>query len=164
MERKKLYNAYEVHEGYYCFGCASANEYGLRCEFYEEGDYITCQWMPCPEFQGFFNVLHGGIQATLMDEIACWNVFAKVKSAGVTIEMNVKYRNTVYTDRGELLIRSKIVEQGSRLVKMHVELFNADGQLGSEADVVYRVFPEEVAAKRLGWTGIEAFYKENEER
>ena len=112
MERKKLYNAYEVHEGYYCFGCASANEYGLRCEFYEEGDYITCQWMPRPEFQGFFNVLHGGIQATLMDEIACWNVFAKVKSAGVTIEMNVKYRNTVYTDRGELLLRSKIVEQG----------------------------------------------------
>ena len=75
MERKKLYNAYEQHEGYNCFGCASGNEHGLRCEFYEEGEYITCHWMPRPEFQGFFHVLHGGIQATLMDEIACWNVF-----------------------------------------------------------------------------------------
>ena len=102
MERKKLYNAYEQHEGYNCFGCASGNEHGLRCEFYEEGEYITCHWMPRPEFQGFFHVLHGGIQATLMDEIACWNVFAKVKSAGVTVELTTKYRATVYSDRGEI--------------------------------------------------------------
>lgn len=157
MERRRLYNAYEKHEGYYCFGCAAANESGLRCEFYEEGEYVTCRWMPRPEFQGFFNVLHGGIQATLMDEIACWTVFAKVQSAGVTVDMRVKYRATVYTNRGELLLRSRITEQNSRLVTMHVELFNADGTLGSEADVVYRVFPPEVAEKRLGWTGIEAF-------
>lgn len=92
MEKKKLYNAYEQHEGYNCFGCASGNEHGLQCEFYEEGEYITCYWTPRPEFQGFFHVLHGGIQATLIDEIACWNVFAKVKSAGVTVELNTKYR------------------------------------------------------------------------
>lgn len=90
---------------------------------------------------------------------ACWNVFAKVKSAGVTIALDMKYRSTVYTDRGELFMRSRIVEQSSRLAKMHVELFNADGSLGSEADVVYRIFPENVARERLGWTGIEAFHK-----
>ena len=163
MERKKLYNAYEQHEGYNCFGCASGNEHGLRCEFYEEGEYITCHWMPRPEFQGFFHVLHGGIQATLMDEIACWNVFAKVKSAGVTIELTTKYRATVYSDRGEIFLRSRIVEQSTRLAKMHVELFNADGTLGSEADVVYRIFPENVARQRLGWTGIEAFHPEENE-
>ena len=147
MERKKLYNAYEQHEGYNCFGCASGNEHGLRCEFYEEGEYITCHWMPRPEFQGFFHVLHGVI-------------FAKVKSAGVTVELTTKYRATVYSDRGELFLRSRIVEQTSRLAKMHVELFNADGTLGSEADVVYRIFPENVARQRLGWTGIEAFHPE----
>lgn len=161
MGKKKLYNAYERHDGYYCFGCAAANEHGLQCEFYEEGEYVTCYWMPRPEFQGFFDVLHGGIQATLIDEIACWNVFAKVRSAGVTIELNVKYRSTVYTNRGQLFLRSRIVEQTGRLAKMHVELFNNDGQLGSEADVTYRVFPANVAAKRLGWTGIEAFYQED---
>ena len=158
MEKRKLYNAYERHEGYYCFGCAQANPHGLQCEFYDEGEYVTCRWMPRREFQGFFNVLHGGIQATLMDELACWTVFAKVQSAGVTVGMEVKYRNTVYTDKGELFLRSKIVENTGRLVKMHVELFNSDGVLGSEAEVVYRVFPEEVAARKLGWTGIDAFY------
>ena len=157
MEKKKLYNAYEQHEGYNCFGCASANEHGLRCEFYEE--YITCYWTPRPEFQGFFHVLHGGIQATLADEIACWNIFAKVQSAGVTIALDMKYRSTVYTDRGEIFMRSRIVEQNARVAKMHVEIFNADGSLGSEAEVTYRIFPENVAKERLGWTGIEAFHQ-----
>ena len=119
----------------------------------------------CPDlnFKVFFHVLHGGIQATLMDEIACWNVFAKVKSAGVTVELTTKYRATVYSDRGEIFLRSRIVEQSTRLAKMHVELFNADGTLGSEADVVYRIFPENVARQRLGWTGIEAFHPEENE-
>ena len=77
-----------------------------------------------------------------------------------TVELTTKYRATVYSDRGELFLRSRIVEQTSRLAKMHVELFNADGTLGSEADVVYRIFPENVARQRLGWTGIEAFYRD----
>ena len=163
MEKRKLYNAYEEHEGYYCFGCASANESGLRCEFYEEGEYVTCRWQPRPEFQGFFHVLHGGIQATLMDEIACWTVFAKERTAGVTVDMRVKYRSSVRTDRGELFLRSRVVERNNRLVTMRVELFNADGTLGSEADVIYRVFPPEVAAERLGWTGVDAFHRPVEE-
>lgn len=164
MEKKKLYNAYEVHEDYYCFGCAQANANGLQCEFYDEGEYVTCRWMPRREFQGFMGVLHGGIQATLMDELACWNIFAKKQTAGVTVDMQVKYRKTVYTDKGELFLRSKITEDNNRLVKMHVELFNNDGTLGCEGEVVYRIFPEEVAARRLGWVGIEGFYQDKVEK
>lgn len=160
MEKRKLHNFYDdSHEEYYCFGCASANRQGLQCEFFDEGEYVTCEWMPRKEFQGFLNVLHGGIQATLLDEVACWNVFVKKKTAGVTVEMNVKYRSTVYMDQGKILLRSKIVEDNSRLVTMHAELFNPDGSLGSEADVTYRVFPEEVARMKLGWRGVEGFYK-----
>ncbi|MEI3420861.1 MAG: PaaI family thioesterase [Butyricimonas faecihominis] len=163
MERKKLYNAYEQHEGYNCFGCASGNEHGLRCEFYEEGEYITCHWMPRPEFQGFFHVLHGGIQATLMDEIACWNVFAKVKSAGVTVELTTKYRATVYSDREKYSCvpvswnKVPVWQRCTWNYSMRMERW------GSEADVVYRIFPENVARQRLGWTGIEAFHPEENE-
>lgn len=156
--RRKLYNAYEAHPGYYCFGCSRENPQGLQCEFYEEGEYVVCSWLPQRPFQGFMNVLHGGIQATLLDEIACWTIFAKKHTAGVTTELNVKYRASVLMDRGAILLRCRITEDSNRLVRMHAELFNADGTLGSEAEVVYRIFPEEVAARRLGWTGIDAFH------
>ena len=36
------------------------------------------------EFAGFHDILHGGIQATMMDEIASWVVLVKLDTSGVT--------------------------------------------------------------------------------
>ena len=91
MEKRKMYNAYADLEGYNCFGCSPTNPYGLKCKFVDEGEYITCHWVPSENYQGFFHVLHGGIQATLIDEIASWAIFSHEKTAGVTTEMQVKY-------------------------------------------------------------------------
>ena len=92
MKRREMYNAYADLEGYNCFGCSPTNPYGLKCKFFDEGEYITCDWEPSENYQGFFHVLHGGIQATLIDEIASWAIFSYAKTAGVTTEMAVKYR------------------------------------------------------------------------
>ena len=159
MESKEMYNAYSDLEGYNCFGCSPHNRYGLKCKFTDEGEYVTCRWMPTDDYQGFFHVLHGGIQATLIDEIASWAIFSRAKTAGVTTEMNVKYRKTVNTNKGEILLRAKVTDLSSRMATTRVELFNAAGELATEATVVYMIFPEEVARKRLNWPGIEAFYK-----
>ena len=82
MEKRKMYNAYADLEGYNCFGCSPTNPYGLKCKFVDEGEYITCHWVPSENYQGFFHVLHGGIQATLIDEIASWAIFSHEKNAG----------------------------------------------------------------------------------
>lgn len=157
--KKELYNAYADQEGYNCFGCSPDNPFGLKCKFTDEGEYVTCHWQPSENYQGFFNVLHGGIQATLIDEIACWAIFSHVKSAGVTTNMSVRYRKPVYTNAGEIFLRAKVVEQCKRLVTARVELFNSDNELAVEADVTYMVYPESVASKKLNWPGADAFYK-----
>lgn len=156
---KEMYNAYADLEGYNCFGCSPTNPYGLKCKFVDEGEYVTCRWQPSENYQGFFNVLHGGVQATLIDEIASWVLFARLESAGVTTGMNVKYRKPVYIDKGEIMIRAKFVGQERRMATARVELFGADGELATEADVVYMMYPVEIAKKKLDWPGIEAFYK-----
>lgn len=155
-----MYNAYARLEGYNCFGCSPTNPYGLKCKFTDEGEYVTCRWTPSENYQGFFHILHGGIQATLIDEIASWAIFSRVQTAGVTTDLNVRYRRPVRTDGGEIFLRAKVVEITRRLVTARVELFNEKGELATEADVVYMVYPEEVARQRLQWPGIEAFYKE----
>ena len=160
MKRREMYNAYADLEGYNCFGCSPTNPYGLKCKFFDEGEYITCDWEPSENYQGFFHVLHGGNQATLIDEIASWAIFSYAKTAGVTTEMAVKYRKPVYTNRGGIHLRAKVTKAEKRLVTARVELFNAAGELATEADVVYMVYPEEIARKKLDWPGVEAFYKE----
>lgn len=159
MEKRKMYNAYADLEGYNCFGCSPSNPYGLKCEFTDEGEYVTCHWQPSENYQGFFGVLHGGIQATLIDEIASWAIFSREKTAGVTVELNVRYRKTVRTDKGEIWLRAKVTDVSRCLVTAHVELFNENNDLATEADVVYMIYPEELARKKLDWPGVDAFYK-----
>lgn len=62
-------------EGYNCFGCAPNNEAGVKMEFYEDGDEVISIWKPQPQFQGWIDTLHGGIQAVLLDEICAWGWF-----------------------------------------------------------------------------------------
>lgn len=71
---KKIRNPFALHKSqdYNCFGCSPDNEIGLNLEFWDTGDEIITQWMPDNKFVGYKNVLHGGIQATIMDEIASW--------------------------------------------------------------------------------------------
>ena len=83
----KIINPWEGMEGYFCFGCAPNNESGLKMEFYEDGDEIVSKWVPEARFQGWLNTLHGGIQATLLDEICAWVIARKLQTAGVTSRM-----------------------------------------------------------------------------
>lgn len=85
IEMIKLKNPYAEFKEYNCFGCSPTNPSGLRMEFHEEGENIVSRWNPGHDHQGFHDLLHGGIQATMMDEIASWVVFMKLDTVGVTL-------------------------------------------------------------------------------
>src|ERR1041385_3913787 len=52
-----------------CFVCGEANPAGLRLRFETDGQVVTARFTPRPEHIGFKQVVHGGIVATLLDEI-----------------------------------------------------------------------------------------------
>ena len=81
---KKIINPWEGLDGYMCFGCAPNNPLGLHMEFFEDGDDIVAFWKPQGTYQGWLRTLHGGIQTTLMDELAGWVVLRKLQTSGVT--------------------------------------------------------------------------------
>ena len=78
--------------GYNCFGCSPNNPFGLRMEFYEDGDELSVRGNRARSLPGFHDILHGGIQATMMDEIASWVVLVKMDTAGVTYRLNTRYK------------------------------------------------------------------------
>ncbi len=156
---RKILNPYAKLEGYNCFGCSPNNHLGLQMEFYEDGNYVVSNWMPKKHLAGYGNILHGGIQSTILDEIASWVVSVKVKTAGVTATLNVKYKNTVFTDKGKLTIRAKLVEQNKKFATIHAELLNSEGNVCSEAEIKYFIFPLEVAKRKFHYPGVEAFFE-----
>lgn len=156
---RKIQNPYAKsgREDYKCFGCSPINEIGLRLEFWEEGEYVIAKWMPRKSLEGFRNVLHGGIQATLLDEIASWVVQTRCKTVGVTSSMDIKYRWPVLVSEGEITMRAKVKEAGTRMATIEAELFGNDGKLCASAVVKYFLFNAERASAEYFYPGADAF-------
>lgn len=159
---RKIINPYTHLEGYNCFGCSSKNELGLQMEFYEDGEYVKSKWAPKAHLAGYGNILHGGIQSTILDEIASWVVYTKAKTAGVTATLNVKYKSTVFTDKGDLTIRAKLIDQNRRFATINAELLDHNENVCAEAEVKYFIFPIEVAKQKYKYPGPEAFFDKKE--
>ena len=144
---KRIINPWRGMEGYRCFGCAPHSPEGLRMEFYEDGDEIVSVWKPRPEFQGWIDTLHGGIQATLADEISSWVVFRKFQTSCVTSKMEVRYHRPIHTSDEYIVLRAHVEEQRCNLVRIGVRITDTQGQLCTEAACVYFLFPKEKAAR-----------------
>nr|WP_320118172.1 PaaI family thioesterase [uncultured Marinifilum sp.] len=156
---KKLLNSYKTSGDGKCFGCSPENEQGLQMQFFEQDEYIISEWEPKSHLSGFKNILHGGIQTTILDEIASWVVFIKCKTAGVTTAINAKFKNSVFTDKGKLTVRAKLISKDRRFANIHAEIIDNEGKICSEAEVRYMIFPQEMAIKKFEYPGIEAFYE-----
>lgn len=153
----KIKNPFHKLEGYNCFGCSPDNEMGLRMHFRMEGDEVLCDWEPENHLQGWVGVLHGGIQATLMDEIASWYVFVKLQTAGVTSKMEVKLIRPVKMDKAPFRLRAQLHEMKRNVAIIRVGLYMSDGLLGAEAMMHYFTYPQHIAQEKLFYPGIEHF-------
>ena len=156
---KKILNPYTNIEGYNCFGCSPDNEHGLRMNFVEDGDCLTCDWEPRGYLAGYNNVLHGGIQVTLMDEIASWFIQIKLKTAGVTSNMNIRLKRSVPVKEGNLKLKAWLKEIRRNLVDVNVELINPDGKLGAGGVITYFTFPPDVAKEKLYFPNHDEFFE-----
>ena len=110
-----------------CFGCGGANDRGMQLTF-EQDDAarrIRGVFKIAPEYQGGPGVVHGGIVATLLDE-----VMAKVsrfeKDYAVTGELNVEYLKPVPVGE-ELTVEGWEVERDGRIRRREGEIRNAAG-------------------------------------
>lgn len=145
IDMKRIINPWRGMDGYRCFGCDPRSEQGLRMEFYEDGDRIVSRWKPRPEFQGWVDTLHGGIQATLADEISSWVVFRKFQTSGVTSRMEVRYLKPIHTSEDHITLQATVVRQRRNIVDIDVKIFNSQDQLCTEALCIYFLFPKEKA-------------------
>ena len=132
-------------KGYNCFGCNPNNPIGVHMHFYWDGEQVISPWKANPNFVSWVNTLHGGIQATLMDEICGWVVFYQLQTAGVTAKMELRYRKNVNTTWPYILLTAKLMEHKRNIAVVHGEIRNPDGELCAECTCTYFLYPTEKA-------------------
>lgn len=142
-------------KGYNCFACAPSNPCGLKMEFYEDGDDIVSLWTPGDNYQGWLDTLHGGIQATLMDEIGGWIIARKFQTSGMTTNLNIKYKKPIPTGKNVTIeIRGRVKEVKRMFVFIEAEI-RYDGEVRSSAEMTYYTFSKDIAEKDFMFTGCE---------
>ena len=102
-------------------------------------------------------MLHGGIQATLLDEIASWVVQTRCKTVGVTSSMEITFRRPVLISDGEITLCGRVKKAGTRMAVIETELLGNDGKVCATAVVNYFLFNAEKAAKEFFYPGADAF-------
>ncbi len=154
---KKIINPWLdlIDEGYNCFGCAPQNPCGLKMEFWEDGDDIVSFWNPQNNFQGWVNTLHGGIQATVIDEVAAWVVARKLQTTGVTTNLNIKYRRPIPTgDNVTIEARARLREQKRMFAIIDVTL-SVKGRVCTQGELTYYCASKEKAIEEFHFHGCE---------
>lgn len=147
----QLTNPWIGIQGYNCLGCCPDNPIGAHMSFYEDGDDIVCVWVPTQNHQSWINTLHGGMQATLLDEICGWIPFRKNDAAAVTAKMELRYRKPVSTIQSHIVLRAHAVEQRRNVLTVHGEILAADGTLCCECTCTYFVFTHEKSVEEMGF-------------
>jgi acyl-coenzyme A thioesterase PaaI-like protein len=116
----------------YCFACGKANPCGLHMTFYEEGDYYVSRWHPQPHHQGWYNILHGGLVTTLLDEVMTWRLVSLGHQV-VTAELTVRLKAPTPLDK-ELTARARVVSQRRKFFETEAELLLPDGTVVATAN------------------------------
>ena len=124
----------DFNDDNYCFVCGTANPNGLKLSFHHDentGETISRAVFP-RHFQGWQDVLHGGIVSTVLDEVMV-KAAAKEGLRCVTAELNVKFKKPALTET-EYLIKGKIKEINRRIVTAEGSIISADNKLIASAE------------------------------
>src|SRR5512136_1048411 len=122
-----------------CFVCGVQNPYGLHIHFEDDGENTSRAEVIVPErFNGYPGVVHGGIVATILDEVSGRALLARghdLRNLFVTLKMEIRYRMPTPTNT-PLTAIGHIVQQGASRAKVHGEIRLPDGTVTAEADCV----------------------------
>ncbi|HSH00835.1 MAG TPA: PaaI family thioesterase [candidate division Zixibacteria bacterium] len=136
-----------------CFVCGENNTQGLALKFTWDGLVCRTEFTASEQFAGYRRVLHGGIIASILDEVMIKAILAQGIIA-VTGELTIKYRSPARS--GDLLsFTGEVTEQSARLIRTVGRALNDAGDLIAEAHAKYvvvrdRVFLGELTKSLVG--------------
>ena len=115
----------------YCFACGMANPKGLHLTFRFEGDEYVCDFIPEKEYQGWTGIVHGGIVATVLDEVMTRMLWEKGLHA-VTAELTIRLKRPVPVGQ-PATARARLLSSRKRIYETEGEIALADGDLAATA-------------------------------
>ena len=85
-------------EPHNCFACGTLNTGGLQLDLHVDGERCWTDLSIPARFQGWDEIAHGGIVATILDEVMAWSL-VDADNWGLTARLSVDFKRPVPLDR-----------------------------------------------------------------
>jgi uncharacterized protein (TIGR00369 family) len=115
----------EIVKYSHCFVCGDQNRHGLQAKFFWDGREASSELVASDSFEGYRGIFHGGLIATMLDEVMIKAILAQDIYA-VTAEMTVRYHRPVETGQ-ELRFVGRMTEGKGRMYYAEGEAVGPDG-------------------------------------
>jgi acyl-coenzyme A thioesterase PaaI-like protein len=114
LRRRHPIEDYEF-EPHRCFACGELNEHGLQLVLHADETGCWTELTLDERFQGWDSVAHGGIVATILDEVMAWSVIGR-GTWGVTARLNLAFRKAIPTGK-PIRAEGWVVDDRRRIVR-----------------------------------------------
>lgn len=131
-----------------CFGCSPNNAAGLQLEFFTDGEKVV-SWFRVPaHLSGWDRIFHGGLIATMLDEVMGWTTLHILKRMTLTREIRVTFLKPVYVGEEVRIEGMPLEVKGEREAVMQAFLYNQKDDLCARARGRFALFTVEAMRKR----------------
>ncbi len=124
----------ELKDDHRCFVCGQKNEGGLRLEFEIDAGArsIRTVFVPSRTFQGYVDVVHGGIISTVLDEAMTKLAFSLGMDA-VTGRLTVRFKRPLMVGE-RVTVTGRLVKESGRAIEAVASAVKDDGTVVAEAE------------------------------
>jgi uncharacterized protein (TIGR00369 family) len=121
----------ELIDDNYCFVCGKKNPIGLKLDFSFDGKTIKTDFIPQKEHQGYFNIVHGGIISTLLDETMV-KLAIEMGMPAVTARMDIRLRKTLDVGK-KITVQAEILRDTKKILEVHATAVTEDNVVVADA-------------------------------
>lgn len=122
----------ELIDDSHCFVCGKDNPAGLKLHWVTDGRRTEATFTLGKAYQGWKDVVHGGILATVLDEAMTRLAWQVLGGGVVTAEITVRYKKPARVGE-RLTVRAELEDAKGRLVPARADIRDAGGALIAEA-------------------------------
>ena len=125
--------AFEPHN---CFACGTLNTGGLHLDLHVDGERCWTDLEIPERFQGWDEIAHGGIVATILDEGMAWSL-VDADSWGLTARLSVAFKRPVPLGR-PIHVEGWITESRRRVITTAGRMVaGGSGEVLATAEAIY---------------------------
>ena len=127
----------ELPHTYSCFCCGEANAAGLRLRLETDGSIVQTHFRFKPEHTGFKAVVHGGLTATVLDEVMAWACAVGARKFAFCAELTVRFLKPIRPDQETIAAGELVANRRNRVFETKGALRNPSGEILAEATGKY---------------------------